>query len=578
MPSLRLASLPETATTIKCRLARVYVDGQQRRDLVVLSWEEAEAPRFGKVALALRSQATTLDSKRIQDLTALPPMGSEILIVPADITVGKSFRGIVSGHKARFSESDETLVAEVDHYLMLTLSVAIQSRWHIEQGGPVEIDNANATFNTGPETLASQETVTIKFRQARLFDATASAKRWSVADALGYLIATNIPADIEVPTQNELDSLAGDIDLGTVNVSEMTVVEAMVKVAQRGGLRLRSASRGSGLVVYRPGKDGQDRSVMLQPFGSDLSLRKSNLWRGQLVFRRRPSRRSVLALGEYKQYESTLTLSKGWDPSLETARWRDFVRSESTAWSAVADVYRKWVLNEHGRYCTSPWNLTAHDFSSISSDDFLVLTPRKFLPCLSTDVTGQSLGVVVEFRCGAGAGWRRWTAPVWISNDECAVYLGGDALPSEFFQATVSNDAELRVTGTVLSDSRLAVEITGDRVNPREIIDLSDRAAWRKVHTTSLFHNQSGLGVPNERNDTDLLTQTARRHAEITSRAAEAKLTLGWVNTSYHVGDIIDKVEGRHLELSSNCDTRPHVISVRHDFGTAQSTILEIGG
>jgi len=42
---------------------------------------------------------------------------------------------------------------------------------------------------------------------------------------------------------------------------------------------------------------------------------------------------------------------------------------------------------------------------------------------------------VLEVRYAPGGQWHQWRGPLWVSRDECAVYLGGDSLPAEFFRA-----------------------------------------------------------------------------------------------------------------------------------------------
>ena len=351
-----------------------------------------------------------------------------------------------------------------------------------------------------------------------------------------------------------------------------------MKVAQRGGLAVRSAREGLGLVFYQPGRGGRRRNIRLQRGGSSLALHKSNLWRGQITFHKRPSRRGVIALGEHKHYESTFQLQPGWDTTRETSRWRDIVRSQSPDWVSVANVYRKWVLNEHGWYCDGPWNLQAHDFSDISETDFPLRVARTFLPCLSRDIAGGSMGFVLEVSCDDGASWQRWMGPVWVSNFECAIYLGGDALPGEFFQASVAGQATARITATVAADVRLSAQITPDQAWGRKIVDYSQQAAWRSVHTGSVLYGNNELGQPAERDDSQLLEDLARRHATVVSAGTDARVELGWVDTSYHVGDVVERIEGREIELSSNPDNMPFVQSVRHDLGPGQRTELIISG
>jgi len=337
---------------------------------------------------------------------------------------------------------------------------------------------------------------------------------------------------------------------------------------------VRGARRGKGIVVYRAGQSGPRRRIGLQPAGETFSPETTNLWRGRLTFSRRPARPGVVVIGKKKRYESTFTLRKGWDPSLETTRWRDFVRSLSPNWSVLRDVYRKWVLNEHGWYSGPPWNLPVHDFSEVSAEDFALQVPRPFLPCLSSDPSGRTLGLVVEVRTGSSAPWRRWRGPLWASKCEAAIYLGGDALGGEFFSAAAAGEAQVRVTATIESDRPLKVCIDGDPGCGRELIDLSNRAGWDRVDSGSVFFGDDELGPPAERDDLALLEQWARRHVETRRGSVEATFELGWVDTSYYVGDLVELLDGQALELRSGADSQPHVKAVRHDLSERQSTTL----
>lgn len=135
----------------------------------------------------------------------------------------------------------------------------------------------------------------------------------------------------------------------------------------------------------------------------------------------------------------------------------------------------------------------------------------------------------------------------------------------------------MRVTASVKSDVRLTVEVKGDPHLPVEIADYSSQAKWQKLHTGSIFYGKSGLGAPAERDDINMLRNIARRYAEIVSRCLDATLQLGWVDTAYHAGDIIERIDGREFELSGNPEISPYAVSVLHDF-TNQTTSLTLNG
>ena len=421
--------------TLHCMPPAVYVEGRRRRDLHVLSWQVSPGTEFGNVSLSLRQRAADEPAARMEQLHKLPRIGSDVKVCSGAAAGGGEFIGTVVRHRVEVDEQDEILIAECSHRFAVDLSCRISSLWRWSDGQAEEIPQARICFNEGWNGRASNTVTTVRGRTCRVFDSATDSRPWSVADALGYLLASSLMPDAKAPSLGELEALAGSVELGTLAVTGKTAVESLVEVAHKAGLELRAARKGKGLVFYQPGRQGRLRNVRLQAAGEDLDIAETNLWQGRIHVSRRPSTRGLLAIGQRKQYESTFNLSKGWDGSLETARWRDFVRSESDNWPGVADVYRKWVLNEHGWYSGGPWSLLVHTFANISAADFTMRVARRFLPCLSTDREGQSLGAVVEIRCGGAAPWRRWRGPLWASRDECAIYLGGDALPGEYFQA-----------------------------------------------------------------------------------------------------------------------------------------------
>jgi len=579
MNTLRMGPGSAPPDVMRLTPPAVYVDGQRRRDLKALSCEIAAAPTFGRCVLQLDPASASGQAVRCDQVGLLPPVGSDVLIRFEAASGAGEFQGCVARHVINVSQDAERLAADVEHALASRLRAIVSRHWQHDGNGSAvgTLDATRISFNDANTALTSQVPLTVNGRETRVFDATISAQRWTVADALAYLLATAVPPEVHVQDLAELADLAGEIDLGSVDVTGLSVADALVRIAQVGGLSLRGAREGLGLVFYRPGLQGQLKTVQLQPAGDELSTAKSNLWRGQVKLARRPSRNGVVALGEQKHYEHTFMLAKGWDTSLETARWRDFVRSMSDDWPTVAAVYRKWVLNEHGWYCGAPWYLDVFDMSAVSAEDFQLSLPRKFLPCLSCDTNGQSLGYVVEISCSGGP-WRRWNGPLWVSQSECAVYLGGDAMPGEFFQAAAADEARVRITATVAADARLNTKVKGEPNTGRQIIDLGARAAWRSVSSGSVFHNASGLGSPAVRNDETLLQEAALRHADVVSTATEAEFQLGWIDTTFHVGDIIERVDGRVLELASNVRTQPSVQAVRHNLATDQTTTLIVRG
>ncbi len=185
---------------------------------------------------------------------------------------------------------------------------------------------------------------------------------------------------------------------------------------------------------------------------------------------------------------------------------------------------------------------------------------------------------MVEVRSDPAANWRRWRGPLWVAQDECAVYLGGDSLPGEFFQAVIQDNAEVRVTAVVEADVRLTSEQEGDPDLVRRVVEVANRGRWRQVHDVSIFKNAAGVSAPRELDETDLLEALAVQHVEANSFATEANLTLGWVDISFRPGDAIYRIDGQGMDLLSHSGGAVAVHTVRHDFAATNTTQLQVRG
>jgi hypothetical protein len=573
MQTVTLQPYNPSATILRCRPARVYAQGRRRYDLQVRTWTVEKAPRFGTVRLVAQSPFSAVATERIEQLRRLPSIGTKVVVrSPVGFGCGE-FCGVVARHVAEVGDEGETLIAEVEHQLASALNHHLTGRWQMDNDQPVYVEDPRVSFNASDRMLCSPSRQQNGNGSAHVFDDSEDAVRWTVAAALNYLLTTELPSYIRRPGYSELTRLAGNIDLGRYNAAGKELSEALVGIAHRGGLEISAARRGVGLIIYQPGSAGRRTSVCLQPTGENLNLARSNLLGGSISFDRRPGRRTIHILGAPKRHEATFDLQAGWDGDDETTRWRDFVRSESDDWPKRKNVYRRWVLNESGL-----GEGDSFDFATICSEDFKTNRSRRLLPCISTDDEGNSCGIVVEVRLASYDEWRRWSGPAWVSDEECAIVLGGDALPGDFFSALVDGLAEVRVTASVESDVRLEARVEGDPGCAVELHDVSDDGQWWAVHPTSIFFDGEADSTAIVRDDSARLEQLAGGRRAMAGRETIAKIFLAWIDTSCHVGDIVGRVGGRNVSLSSRPGVRPSVASVRHEFGETQQTHLVLEG
>jgi len=272
--------------------------------------------------------------------------------------------------------------------------------------------------------------------------------------------------------------------------------------------------------------------------------------------------------GDVALYESTFELQPGWDPSQEDADVTAYRRSAGSAFDAVADVFRKWVLNEAGDYCGSPWELSGpYDFSGVFGTESYLPRRRRLLPSISTDALGQSRGVQVELSYDGGTTWRRYGGAVRVLREECGVYLAGDRLSSELYRAAKAGDLRCRVTASVESDARLTATaaregLASEGRGRRRWVDVSGDFRRRVVCASSVW---SG-GPSTARDDTAALEALAaalfesQRYAPVRGTAV-----LPTFSTSYRVGDAVDGVRYRYARLKRDDDgieSAPYVASV----------------
>ena len=522
-------------------------------------------------------------ARRIESISALPAIGSRVQLCLSPGRQHAVFDGIVAKHLAAIGPDQEHLRVEVQDSLTSRLGASIAGRWELQGSAAIHIPTGRCVFNSQQDGLASPGTYAVGSLETRVFDAGEDGQLWSVANILGYLIAAHAPTDLDITGLSDVQDIAEDIYPSRLSLAGLTIGQAIARVCGLAGLAVRgSLSNGLGgvrssLVIYRPGHTGRRRPVKLQRHGAALDRRRTDLWKGQVNFSRRPCRRNVLVLGAKKVYESTFELQPCWDSTQATYHYRDFIRSEAQDWPPVADIYRKWALNEAGDYSDAPLNLDAFDFATISSDDFLLNRSRRFLPCLSRGPDDQSLGVVVEVSYDDGSTWQRYGGAVRISGHEGAIRLTDDALPADYFEAVRAGTAKFHVTAAVTADRRLSVEGPGDVGARVEVVDFP-AGRWSQVHTSSIFYGDDSLPAPDELDDTDRLAAMAENLSQADAETVEASFALGRADPTFAIGDIVPRIDGRGLELAVFPGAAPHIRRIEHRFGEEWSTHLTVSG
>ena len=574
MTDLILGSLPLPPPAILPPGLQVRIDDLPRRDLCVLCVRLAPGPEFGLARIEAVGGNGLRPERRLGEPAVLPALGSRLTIREPE-SGAIVFEGVVTRHISGAAPDAESLVAEADDLLAVRLAGPLIGRWHQRDESAVFVPTGRLIFNDDRTGLCSGESFEVNGRPCRIFSSDESAQLWSLADMLRYVLAAHLPQGIEPLNLDELDALAGELQPPRVGLVGLSLKEALARLAGLGGLAIRAAAGsagGRGLVFYRPGWGGRRLPLGLQPPGESLDLRRSNLWQGR--FSLGAGGGGAMVLGAVRKHECTLELSPGWDVELESFCHRDFVRGAAGDWAPLGEVYRQWVLNEHGRYSGSPQNLPAFDFATIDADDFLLRVPRRLMDCLSRAASGESLGVIVEISCDDGETWQPYGGAVRLAPDECAVYLADDALPADYFQAAWRHEARLRVTATVASDRRVYAEVAAEAGRPTAYLEAAG-CEWACVHPSSVFYQRQDLPAPLERDDSARLAALAVALAQAQT-GTQAEVTLGWLDAQAGVGDLVEAVAGRGLALGAAAGRLPHVARVEHVCGAEWYTRLSI--
>src|SRR5690606_10248080 len=130
----------------------------------------------------------------------------------------------------------------------------------------------------------------------------------------------------------------------------------------------------------------------------------------------------------------------------------------------------------------------------------------------------------------------------------------GDEVPDELHEA---DDHELRITGTVLGDSRVSATARWQAGSPnmrdvKLVLDLSDRFHRTKIATEGNYRSELvGYQSPTDRDDEDAMREFLEKVREVEDVARMvAEFRLHGIHYEYDLGDMLTEVEGRRIVLN----------------------------
>jgi hypothetical protein len=499
---------------------------------------------------------------------------------------------IFAGQVERFEttlESVEVIARDFSAVMERTTVFGRQTR-DID-GRVVFIEGMKTVFNEAGQANASTEVIEHKGNMVRLFAAnTSGARFWNCADVIEYLLCEYVlSGQLSAPDQQRLKAIAGDESVRELDVTGKSLLEAIALCCEQAGLEFRFVPRlgesgpEQAIVFYRKGT-GKRVELNLQQMGNRLSISKTNIWKATSKGNFWPVTHRYVGQGDYKVFEATFTLIKGWPWYDESTDYERFSPSTNPEFHKVRDVWRKWCLNETGEYTNEPFTQgPAYDFTPVFGTDKYVHRRRRFWPALSCDSQGRSLGYFLEYSIDDGVHWGQYPYAFENLLDECGIWLSSSRLDIETWVAAIKGVLKFKITASVVSDERLSCAAADGPVGSatpvvERIVEAASKFKFRKVTGKSKFAGGNSQGGADEVDDTASLNQFVRRYAQADSAAIETfNVQTPYLALGFEVGDIVKTSPEARDILSIRSDNRSTCVieKVRIDF-QKQTTEMKV--
>lgn len=377
-------------------------------------------------------------------------------------------------------------------------------------GQSIFIASADTVFNpSGKPNLSRQEI---------LFAADENdSKLFTCADAIYYLLRSYIPTgELIIPTLAEIESLTENRGIIDIDVTGLNLIDAISRCCKQAGLRfkfvpnLSKTGPAEAIVFFKP-KLCRQVELNCQWQGERIDISKTNIAE---VNRKRklPITNRYIASGDYKIYEATFELVKGWNPALESNDYDRYSPITNDNFNDVRDVYRKWILNEGGDYSLSPYNQgQTFDFSKIFEGGSYIRKRRRFLPALACGQDGSSIGYNLELSYTDGSRWWPYMNSFKVLLDQCGIWISAEQVDSDMWFAILKEVLKVRITASVMADERINFTAADGPVDSivevvDRIVTLPRRFKYQKVSPYSILKNTNA----NELDDTNALVEFTR--------------------------------------------------------------------
>ena len=460
-------------------------------------------------------------------------------------------------------------------------------------GSEVFMAGLDTVFNPDSKGNADPTLLEVSDKRYTVFHAEPSQGGfWSYAEVIDYILCEHVlTGRLQTPTLDQLKALTDNQDVRDLDVTGLNLVEALHHCCERIGLdfnfvpRLASVGPDQAIVFHKAGT-GRTVELNCQKSGRQLSISKTNIATLHSSRSFWPVTHRYIGQGDFKIHEATFELVKAWDLSLEDTDYNKFSPSTNPDFYQVKDVYRKWCLNEAGKYTGTPYNQgNAFDFSRIFQSDNFISHSRRFYPALTTDKLGRSQGYFLQVSYDNGVNWWQYLYAFNILLDECGVWLSSDQLDSRTWFSALRGFLRFRITASVISDERLTALVANGPVNStapviEHVMTLPRQFKYRKVSDQSIFADSADdtLGVADEVDDSDALHQYVRQTAATSSEVIETfDIQTPSLAFDYQLGDRVSTSPESRDILACRGDNRSssRIVEVQMDF-QKQCTNLKI--
>ncbi|QDU03152.1 hypothetical protein V6x_28640 [Gimesia chilikensis] len=475
--------------------------------------------------------------------------------------------------------------------------------------------------NSDPPVFYIIDPESVRTSDAEAFQ-QATAVRWTLAEAVYYLFQlAGSNQYYEYPTIEDLRGIFDeDLELSDVRIPMGTTlpealdiliqpygyfwfVRSIVGIDESAKHYIEFAQRGSGnevsVYLQRPGAQIDNLQTNLSEFRANYNI-------GDLANR-------IVAQTSPIELEATFELYKGWsedDDALDIQQLKKGGDNNSL-YESKRDVGRKWVLNEARDYDTLRDDITEHAASELAiqlgedEDTVENYKRRRFKECFSLDPDQESNGIIVEWLNADLADddnpdgkWERVEWPFSVLNKECGIYFEG-ALPPDELWTLINEDpskARVRVTAVVEGDKRRVVTIDRQESSPNGaditmFLDMSSRYHWRVIELLGTIPTSNKIQVSTIKDKVDFTNNDIDDRTRLQTFAEEIQgvedvtllscsLYLDGVDfPEYEIGKLIDKVDGRNLDLNAKNPEQsekrlPQIVGINEYFNSEQKTEL----